>query len=56
MNFIILSLKKIGLYVKYDNLDDIYKEIKETLVIKGFDVTLDFIKKYTREIYGSYCG
>lgn len=56
MDFIILPLKKIGLYVKYDSLDDIYEEIKETLVIKGFDVTLDFIKKYTREIYGSFWG
>lgn len=55
-DLLILPLKKIGLFVKYENYNDIYNEIKETLNNVGIQADLDFIKKYSGELYGTYWG
>lgn len=45
-----------ALYTSYNNEEEIYKEVKETLKRLGFDVTDDYIIKNTGKIWGTYFG
>lgn len=44
------------LFQKYENMDEVYNEIKEVLEDLKVKFDMDFIKKNTGKIEGIYCG
>lgn len=58
----VLGLEKFNIYnnqalfTKYDNEEEIYKEIEKSLEEIGLKVDMDFILKHTGQINGMYFG
>lgn len=58
----ILGLEKFNIYnnqalfTKYDNEEEIYKEIEKSLEEVGLKVDMDFILKHTGQVNGMYFG
>ena len=58
----ILGLEKFNIYnnqalfTKYDNEEEIYKEIEKSLEEVGLKVNMDFILKHTGQVNGMYFG
>ena len=58
----ILGLEKFNIYnnqalfTKYDNEEEIYKEIEKSLEEIGLKVDMDFILKHTGQVNGMYFG
>lgn len=52
----IIFLQKDTLFQKYEDWNEIFIEIINTLSSYGIKVDLDFVKKYTGEVSGSYWG
>lgn len=48
--------KREILFQKYENMDEVYNEIKEVLEDLKVKFDMDFIKKNTGKIEGTYCG
>lgn len=55
-DFLVLSLNKDTLFQKYENLEEIYKEIKEYLKEFGFEVSEKFLQDNVGEISGVSFG
>lgn len=58
----VLGLEKFNIYnnqalfTKYDNEEEIYKEIEKSLEEVGLKVDMDFILKHTGQVNGMYFG
>lgn len=58
----VLGLEKFNIYnnqalfTKYDNEEEIYKEIEKSLEEIGLKVDMDFILKHTGQVNGMYFG
>ena len=58
----VLGLEKFNIYnnqalfTKYDNEEEIYKEIEKSLEEVGLKVDMDFILKHTGQVNGMYLG
>lgn len=55
-NMFIMYLQKDTLFDKYENWEEVYQEVKDTLLKYDIIADDDFIKKYTCQVEGSYWG
>lgn len=52
----IMYLEKDNLFQKYESWNEIYMEIKETLLKYGIKISDEFIKKHVVQVTGTYWG
>lgn len=53
---IVILLDKVGLFIKYENKNEIYQEIADKLKEIGVKADMDFIKNNTGELTGTCYG
>lgn len=54
--FILPFLKADSLFDKYENMEEIYNEIKEEFEYMNLKFDLDFVKKHIGKVTGTYWG
>ena len=54
--YVLPFLKADRLFEKYENMEEIYNEIKEEFEYMNLKFDLDFVKKHIGKVIGSYWG
>ncbi len=54
--YVLPFLKADSLFEKYENMEEIYNEIKEEFEYMNLKFDLDFVKKHIGKVIGSYWG
>ena len=54
--YVLPFLKADSLFDKYENMEEIYNEIKEEFEYMNLKFDLDFVKKHIGKVIGSYWG